>query len=264
MCGLAGIILGEKQRRESELRRLADVFTRLLVLNEPRGPHATGVAWMNADGEQKLFKQPIPASQFVMERQYARLLEEMDNRATILMGHTRWRTRGSEQDNRNNHPILAGDVLGTHNGTILNADYLFRRLRYRRFAKVDSEILCRIVNGATRTGALDVPYLQKRLALCRGQMAAVFASRRMPDTVLVLKGNNPLNFRCHARRQLVLYATDDSCLNEVLTDERGWTKMIVPAMTLLVFQRANVCAPFTGPFTFIPQVRAKKPQETAP
>jgi glucosamine 6-phosphate synthetase-like amidotransferase/phosphosugar isomerase protein len=44
------------------------------------------------------------------------------------MGHTRWRTRGSETNSRNNHPIRAGIITGTHNGTIYNADYLFRRL----------------------------------------------------------------------------------------------------------------------------------------
>ena len=36
-------------------------------------------------------------------------------------------------------------------------------------------------------------------------------------------------------------------------DERGWMEMLVPAMTLLVFQRPNVCAPFTGHFRLISQ-----------
>lgn len=263
MCGLAGIIFGEKARTGRELKRWAEVFTRLLVLSEPRGPHATGVAWMNADGEHELFKRPVPASRFVEEQRYARLLEGMDGRVTVLMGHARWRTRGNEQRNSNNHPILAGEVLGTHNGTIRNADYLFRRLRYKRFAEVDSEILCRIVNGATRKSVLDAPYLRKRLALCRGQMTAVFASKRMPDSVLVLKGDKPLKFRCHERKQVVLYATDGAYLDEIIEGERGWMEMIVPAMTLLVFQRANVCAPFTGSFTFISQARAKKEKTTS-
>ncbi len=263
MCGLAGIILGGKKRSGRELKRLAEVFTHLLVLSEPRGPHATGAAWMNADGEHGLFKRPMPASRFVKEAQYARLLEGLDGRVTVLMGHARWRTRGDERQNINNHPILAGDALGTHNGTILNADDLFRRLRYRREAEVDSEILCRIVHGATRSGAFDMSYLRQRLALCRGQMTAVFASRRMPDSVLVVKGDKPLKFRCHERRQAVLYATDGACLDEVIAGERGWTEMTVPAMTLLVFPRTNVLAPLTGPFAFIPQLRRQK-EETTP
>ena len=44
MCGQAGIILGRKRRRAKERDHLAWLFTQLLLLNEPRGPHATGVA----------------------------------------------------------------------------------------------------------------------------------------------------------------------------------------------------------------------------
>ena len=262
MCGLAGAILGEKPRTGRELNRLAGIFTRLLVASEPRGPHATGAAWVNTDGEYELFKQPMPASKFVKQSEYARLLTGLDERVTVLMGHARWRTCGDERNNANNHPVLAGDVIGTHNGTILNADDLFRRLRYRRDAEVDTEILCRIVNGATRDGALDVSYLRQRLALCRGQMAAVFASRRIPGTVLLLKGDKPLKFRCHRQRQVVLYATDGGYLDEALASERGWMEMNVPPMTLLVFQRPGVCPPFAGDFSFTPQARVRKPQET--
>lgn len=261
MCGLAGVILGENPRTGRELKRLADIFTRLLKASEPRGPHATGAAWVNTDGEYGLFKQPMPASKFVNRPEYARLLAGFDERVTVLMGHARWRTCGDERNNANNHPVLVGDVIGMHNGTILNADDLFRRLRYRREAEVDTEILCRIVNGATKSGALDVSYLRQRLALCRGQMAAVFASRRMPGTVLLLKGDKPLKFRCHRQRQVVLYATDGTYLDEALAGERGWMEMIVPPMTLLVFQRPSVCPPFAGDFSFTPQARVRKPQE---
>lgn len=35
-------------------------------------------------------------------------------------------------------------LIGAHNGTIYNADYLFRCFKLRRFAEVDSEILFRL------------------------------------------------------------------------------------------------------------------------
>ena len=50
MCGLAGVIFGNKRRRAEEWEYLAWLFTRLLVLCEERGPHATGAAWLDADG----------------------------------------------------------------------------------------------------------------------------------------------------------------------------------------------------------------------
>ena len=44
MCGLAGVIIGEKRRGRRELDALGETFTRLLLLSEHRGPHATGAA----------------------------------------------------------------------------------------------------------------------------------------------------------------------------------------------------------------------------
>ncbi len=55
MCGLAGVIFGNKRRRAEEREYLAWLFTRLLVLSEERGPHATGAAWLDTDGGHRLF-----------------------------------------------------------------------------------------------------------------------------------------------------------------------------------------------------------------
>jgi superfamily II helicase len=97
-----------------------------------RVPHASGLAWLKTDGSHRIFKRPMRAHELVRESTFHELMAEVDNQTTILMGHTRWRTRGNEFNNRNNHPIRAGIVIGTHNGTIYNADYLFRRSTGRR------------------------------------------------------------------------------------------------------------------------------------
>ena len=107
MCGLAGLILGEKRRRTDEREQLAWLFSVLLVMSERRGPHATGIAWLNREGEHGLFKRPLPARRFVRDKAFAEILAEIDNRTTLLLGHTRWRTRGDERVNENNHPIRA-------------------------------------------------------------------------------------------------------------------------------------------------------------
>ncbi len=188
--------------------QLAWLFTRLLILSEERGPHATGAAWLDIDGCQRLFKRPVTAERFVTDKAFAELLASLDNRITLLLGHTRWRTRGDERVNSNNHPIRAGEVIGTHNGTIYNADYLFRRWKLCRFAEVDSEILFRLAANAARDGAMDIERFKTRLRRCRGQITAVIACRTDPGTVLVLKGNRPLELRWHPRRKAVLYASD--------------------------------------------------------
>lgn len=251
--------LSERARRRAEERdHLAWLFTRLLVLSESRGPHATGVAWLNRDGEHCLFKRPVPAGQFVTDKAFQEVLAGMDNRATLLVGHTRWRTRGDERINRNNHPIRAGDVIGTHNGTIYNADHLFRRLRLRRFADVDSELLFRLADRAFRDETPDLERFKRDLALCRGQITAVLASRRRPGTVLVLKGNKPLELRIHRRHRAVLYASDPAFLDAVLADERGWRPLPLEPMTMLVFRHESLMEFSRESFTFIAQGKRGK------
>ena len=78
------------------------------------------------------------------------------------------------------------------NGTIRCADYLLRRWKMRRFAEVDSEILFRLAANAARDGAMDIERFKARLRRCRGQITAVIACRTDPETVIVLKGNRPL------------------------------------------------------------------------
>lgn len=177
MCGQVGIIFGRKRRRPDEQDYLRELFIRMLLHSEERGPHASGLAWLKTDGSHRIFKRPMRAHELVYEKPFQELLGQIDNETTILMGHTRWRTRGNEFNNRNNHPIRAGIVIGTHNGTIYNADYLFRRLGLPRYAEMDSELIFRLADRFAPEGPIDQEVLKKALALCRGQMSAVLASK---------------------------------------------------------------------------------------
>lgn len=62
MCGQVGLILGRKRRTKADLQDLRLVFELLLLHSEVRGPHATGVAWLQKlNGDYRLFKEPLPA-----------------------------------------------------------------------------------------------------------------------------------------------------------------------------------------------------------
>ena len=111
MCGQVGIIFGRKRRRPDERDYLREVFIRMLLHSEERGPHASGLAWLKTDGGHRIFKRPMRAHELVYEKPFQELLGQVDNETTILMGHTRWRTRGNEFNNRNNHPIRAGCIM---------------------------------------------------------------------------------------------------------------------------------------------------------
>ncbi len=169
MCGQAGIIFGRKRRWTAERRLLGEVFTRMLLGCQVRGPHATGAALLRTGGDYRLFKRPVLAEELVKEPTYIDIINSIENDTSILMGHTRWRTRGHERNNRNNHPLRCGVILGTHNGTIYNADDLFNILGLPRFAQVDSEIIFRLADMFTPEMAIDTKGFRKAMQLAVGR-----------------------------------------------------------------------------------------------
>jgi glucosamine 6-phosphate synthetase-like amidotransferase/phosphosugar isomerase protein len=261
MCRQVGIILGRKRRRFPEHDILLDIFTEMLWRSERGGPHATGVAVLREDGAHVIAKRPLPARRFVGQNAFFEALAKFDNKATAILGHTRWPTRGSEQNNRNNHPIRAGRVIGTHNGTILNADELFRRFRLKRGAEVDSELLFRMADVALGDGGLDVGAFLRLVAPCRGQIGAVLAAVGAPERVVVLKGNKPLEFRYSRRHRAVAYATEAAVLDDAIDASyrkpHDWRPMVVEPMTMLVFRHEDVFRPEAHRLRFDARARTR-------
>jgi len=260
VCGQVGVIFGAKRRKSDEIDRLTWMFTHLLVLSEERGSDATGIAWVNRDGEHRLFKRPAPATELVCEEAFGEALRDVHNGVTVLMGHTRYKTRGDARVNANNHPLRTGDCLVTHNGTILNADYLFHRFRFGRHAEVDSEIIGRIADACIVDGRIDVKALRNGLALCRGQMSAVIVAKTDPGTVIIAKGNKPLELVYHPKLRVVCYASSAKYLQATLSDSKGWEHVPTKPMRIHVLRCTDLPGFQIVPFSFVAQVRCR-PQE---
>ena len=247
MCGQSGIIMGTKERGSEEIRHLQKLFIYLLLRSEGRGPHATGAAWLERDGEHRIYKRPVRASEFVKDRAFAELLAGVSQSTTWLAGHTRWQTRGDARNNSNNHPLRASRLLGTVNGTITNADELFEQLRLPRHAEVDSELLLRIADAILRDGRIDLQELKKRLILFCGQLSAVMASKTDPETIVVVKGNKPLHLRYHDESNIIVYASGRAYLDGVLLPTLGWREVRVRPMSIARFH----CDDLMG-FSYVP------------
>lgn len=164
ICGIAGFSLAPNSQIDA--RRL----TRHLLLGIlPRGPHATGVAWMGPDGRKMtLEKAGVPANRFVA------VADAMPPRgASTVLGHTRYATKGSPKVNANNHPIASGRIVGTHNGVISNDDALFAELGAERHGKVDSEAIFALLSSGRASEATDL------LPRVKGDAALAWVDRAM-------------------------------------------------------------------------------------
>lgn len=158
MCGIAGFCLHKDEKINS--RALSMAMLKQIV---QRGEDATGAAWVQSDKNKKasiaVSKAPVPAYNF---EQYLSQMPTATKRAIL---HTRWATKGSPQNNLNNHPIVSGRIVGVHNGVLNNDDAVFNHLREVRKAQVDSEAAFALLNRTVYSPAQVLQSLKGRVAL---------------------------------------------------------------------------------------------------
>lgn len=254
MCGLTGMILAPKRRSRREIDRLAESFTRLLICSEHRGPHATGVAWVKSDGTYQVEKAPLPARDFVGTMHYAAWTDEIDAQTTLLMGHTRWSTRGSELNPNNNHPLVVthngGSILLTHNGHLTGVDRLFTQYKLPRTAQVDSEFLVQLAARHWTPEGLNLRMFLHDLRGIEGRMSAVLVATSQPEIIYLFKGNQPLEIVYHPRDRVLCYASEASILVRAL-GVSGWKAEPVPAGKVLVVNPCKLTNIQLLPFTLL-------------
>ena len=252
MCGLAGIILGNKKRCEDDFEWIKESMTSLLVRSQARGPHATGIAVIRRDGTYQLLKRPLPAEEFVETQEYEDVMAEVHSDVTIIMGHTRYRTIGSEKRSENNHPIRAGKIIGTHNGTIYNAPQIADMHGLNRFADVDSEVLFRVANKFR-----NPIHFKSKLKDFKGQMTAVMVNLNRPNKIRIYKGNKPFSMLWIDEIDAMIYASNGDYFESVEIDGFTTHDYRFKPNRSIQFNTENEIKMKVSNFKFIPEVRRK-------
>jgi len=222
MCGLTGLLLTDTPRGAKTLTRLEDIFLRALVASEKRGRDASGIAWATHDGNTGVCKAKLPPRSLVNSQGFRESLKEMGKRPVAMLGHSRMATHGEPTNPRNNHPIVAGEVVGTHNGVITNADSLFRLKGLPRRAEVDSEILFRLANQHVSPVGLDLDAYIRDLDEVNGSLTFVLMAKPVVNTVHIFKGNNPLEMAVNLKLGALLYSSEAEMITYALQKQHGW------------------------------------------
>lgn len=233
MCGQVGMLIGMSERSQEELDDLKYIFTEMLRASEDRGPFATGMAYVKNDGEHRISKLVIPARDFVRGELFAETMAEVDNTVTVLMGHTRWPTRGNIEDVANAQPKRAGQVVGTHNGTVTNADDMFWKFRLPRFSEVDSEVVFQLAESVADEDGINMRVLASRLGLCHGSIASVMVSKSDPERVLFVKGPNPLEFAYSKKLNVLCYGSKLQYIQAAVGAGGDWRRKDIPSDSLV-------------------------------
>lgn len=203
MCCLFGFVDYGHQLSRKQRSRLLSVLS---TACEERGTDATGIAY-NVGGKQMIYKRPLPA-----HLMWYRVPVE----ATIVMGHTRMTTQGSEKKNENNHPF-SGNIGRTqfslaHNGILYN-DKSLRREHKLPDTKIETDSYV-AVQLLEKCDKLDFDALRFMSEELEGSFTISALSDR--DELFIAKGNNPIVIQHFPDSKLYVYASTEDILQKAL------------------------------------------------
>ncbi len=203
MCCLFGIIDYGKNLSVSQKEHILTVLSKECEL---RGVDATGIAY---NGQEKLhiYKRPLPAH---------KMRFHVMPDTTIIMGHTRMTTQGSELKNRNNHPFRGKTFALAHNGIIEND----RELRKSENLpptdiETDSYIAVQLLE---RSDSLNFDSLRDMAELLSGTFTITVLDDC--DNLYFIRGSNPMCLYHWESRGLYLYASTEEILLGALRNLR--------------------------------------------
>lgn len=154
MCGIFGLVLGKGTAMTAEVasRSLEELFQ----LSESRGMEASGAALLSRE-TIRVIKHPVAASDLIRRKEYREALRcvlgEREDRLSgvpfqtvAIMGHARLVTNGAQAIHDNNQPVVAGGMVGIHNGIITNVDELWSQFPHlQRHYDIDTEVLLSLI-----------------------------------------------------------------------------------------------------------------------
>ena len=219
MCGIMGVVCYGPKLTLHQLNCVGDLSKNLLIESQRRGSDASGMCWLTRDKKAMMFKDNVPARVFVNRTEFTRIANaEISYRENIraIIGHTRAQTKGTHRDNYNNHPIVAGSVVGVHNGMISNDDQLFSAYSdmVKRAGEVDSEIIFRLIDHYSQFYDLEGA-TQKASEELTGSFSCAFIHLKRPNYLTLFGGRVPsiylMDFKLH---HAMVFASTKQIIND--------------------------------------------------
>lgn len=176
MCGIFGFVSDGGPFHPKLLEMIA-------VNTETRGCHAFGFAWVDSRNRIRSFKSAGPIS-----RKLEMLLIARD--AKMLIGHCRFATHGTPENNLNNHPHPCDGGWLVHNGVIRDHAELNEGYNLHPVTKCDSETLALLIEE------LDGPLIERvgvAVDECGPGPLAMMGLWHNPLRLVVARAGNPLH-----------------------------------------------------------------------
>lgn len=216
MCGLYGIMGHVPNHKE--------VVTSLALKNQDRGSHSTGYA--------DIFIKP---NNFVIRKDARSAFQfkgqlKLTN-GDIVIGHTRFATTGKICA-RNAHPWNIGNLIGAHNGVVMNeysvADYMKEVHSDTASYEVDSQYLIHMLDRYGHMGN------------ARGMLNVIYWDMR-DKTLNFIIYNNPMHLAIDVNHHWLLWSSQKDHLEAVVKEHDLMGKVKISSLKeeMLTFELNN-------------------------
>ena len=231
MCAIFGIGFqrGHSLRDNAAAKKL---LRNMFLENERRGRTSSGLAYVSPY-KISVIKKDVKASDFIFlpeyraaEDEYINLerknpqVREVDFNPISIIGHCRQKTKGTEKDNKNNHPIVRSRVVGVHNGIISNDDQLFEdhETHFNRNGRVDSEIIFALIEHYSGNAGKIDDAIKKAVNELWGSMACAMVHKCQPYIVWLFRLHSPCTIMHFPDTGIILWSSEDYYIENATAD----------------------------------------------
>lgn len=248
MCGIVGVFPVKQAQPliSSKLQQTLALWfhNEVLFPTIKRGKDATGIVVTygtpnpNSLHQEPTWwgclKQPVDVEDFFLndgsDKRYTgqdeghnfetmmRDLAEIDRPLTHVIGHARYRTKGSELNFMNNHPIIVNNIIGVHNGGIKNYDRILNNHKINPLGEVDSEVIFQLFAEQADDRALtweDICHVYERL---EGPRAVLAFNSKYPSKVAYFHDNErPLELAYLQELGLLVFCSERDFLKSAVS-----------------------------------------------
>jgi hypothetical protein len=225
MCGIFGVVTHERCHQRDWI---VNTVQRLFQLSESRGKEAAGIALLTTDAI-RIYKEDSCASEMITRSEYRRLFDESlgdglngngqgPRRPLAIIGHSRLVTTGDLNVHDNNQPVINEDIVGIHNGIVVNHEALWERFpAMTRHAEVDTEVILGLTRHFLKEGRSLIESVTNTFSLIQGAASVALLFGELNQVVLAT--NNGSLYVVHSEDgNTLLFASERHILETLIAD----------------------------------------------
>jgi glucosamine--fructose-6-phosphate aminotransferase (isomerizing) len=221
MCGIFGVISTESKFSPDRIHKLVSKFFDFSSL---RGNEASGIA-CSTGNEILYLKKNMPATTFSQSLELKQFLQSLTssmqkkdhlNHFFSCIGHSRLATNGDRSNTNNNQPIVTSDIVGVHNGIIINDSEIWKELdNVQKESQVDSEVIFKFIEFYLKESKNIKECLSKLYKKIKGVANIAFYHSSLKDIYLATN-NGSLYITRIEEYGLSIFASEKITLLEII------------------------------------------------